>query len=426
MSWWTGPAEMDVIRRLRRKFILMAFIAVVIILTGALGLINTIGYMKMRSEVDYMVNAISENGGLLPQTQPTAGESWLEDPDWYDDTPEFAHQIRYFSAVTDSKGQIRRLNLSNISAFTEVEALETAKQLADGARERGLFKRSRASYAFSVRKAADGSKIVVVLDCTRDVASVEGFMRYSLHFGLICVLLYMGILLILCNWAIRPFVENMDNQKRFITNAGHELKTPVAIISANAEAMELLNGKSQWTDNILFQVKRVTRLINELIMLAKMGEKAQQNLEKAPVDISKVFHDAVEAFAPLVEGEGKNLVQEIPEGISAVSNEKYLYEVFTIFMDNAAKYCDTRGTITAALTGSKGHFTASVSNSYKNGSSTDYTHFFERFYRGDESHNSSRQGYGIGLSMAQEAVRLLGGKILVHFKDGVITFGVKF
>ncbi len=417
---------MDMIRRLRRKFILMAFIAVVIILAGALGLINTIGYMKMRSEVDHLLTVISQNNGIMPQTQPAVTEGWLTDPDWYNDTPEFAHQIRYFSVIMDNREQYKRLNLSNISAFTEKEALETARHLAEEKTDWGMFKRDRASYAFHVRTLSDGSKIVVVLDCTRDVAAVDAFMRYSLRFGLICIVLYMGILLVLCNWAIHPFVENMDNQKRFITNAGHELKTPVAIISANAEAMELINGKSQWTDNILFQVQRVTRLINELIMLAKLGEKAQQTLEKSQVDISRIFHEAVESFAPLVQGQQKTLVQEIPEGIVASSNEKYLYEIFTILMDNATKYCDEKGTITAALTGDKEHFSATVSNSYENGANTDYTHFFERFYRGDESHNSTQQGYGIGLSMAQEAVRVLGGEIAVHFKDGVITFGVTF
>ena len=188
---------MDMIRRLRRKFILMAFIAVVIILAGALGLINTIGYMKMRSEVDHLLTVISQNNGIMPQTQPAVTEGWLTDSDWYNDTPEFAHQIRYFSVIMDRKGQFKRLNLSNISAFTEVEALETAKHLAEQAADWGMFKRDRASYAYSIRTASDDSKIVVVLDCTRDVAAVEGFMRYSLRFGLICVLLYMGILLLL-------------------------------------------------------------------------------------------------------------------------------------------------------------------------------------------------------------------------------------
>ncbi len=422
---------MDIIHRLRRKFLFLAFIAVVLILAGALGLINTITYMKMRGEVDTLLDVIVQNDGVLPVHQPgTSTQSWLSDPEWFNDTPEFAHQTRYFSVVMDEKGKIQRLNLSNISAFTELQALEIASRLAETNASqpvRGMFKNKRASYAYEVSERDAGGKLVVVMDCTRDVGAVEAFSRYSLRFGLVCVILYLLVLGFLSNYAIRPFVENMESQKRFITNAGHELKTPVAIISANAEALELISGKSQWTDNILVQVKRVTRLINELIMLARMGEKNQKQLNLEPVDVSQCFTDAVHSFAPLVENEKKKLESQIPEGIEAESDPKYLYEIFTIFMDNAAKYCDDGGTIRAVLEphGKKG-FRALVSNDYKNGAGQDYTHFFERFYRGDESHNSQKAGYGIGLSMAQEATRLLGGKIQVEYRDGVITFGVSF
>ena len=399
-----------------------------LILAGALGLINGITYMKMRSEVNTLLTAIVQNDGIMPSHQPgTSTESWLSDPEWYNDTPEFAHQTRYFSVIMDESGKIRRLNLSNISAFNELQALEIARSLADQAQPQGLFKNKRASYCYSVTPRTDGGKLVVVMDCTRDVGAVDAFMRYSLRFGLVCVLLYMLVLMFLSNYAIRPFVENVASQKRFITNAGHELKTPIAIISANAEALELISGKSQWTDNILFQVKRVTRLINELIMLAKMGEKNERELRKETMDISHTFTEVVQSFAPVVEGEKKKLVTEIQPDLLAESDPKYLYEIFTILLDNAAKYCDDGGTIRARLeTHGKQGFRAQVSNDYKNGAGVDYSHFFERFYRGDESHNSKKAGYGIGLSMAEEATRLLGGKIQVEYKDGVITFGVTF
>lgn len=423
---------MNMVHRLRRKFILMALIAVVIILTGALGLINVISYMKMESEVTTLLNVIAQNGGMMPAHQiPLPSESWsswLNDPEWYNNTPEFAHQTRYFSAFVDeTNGKVTQLNLTNISAFDQQEALEVIDKVLENQQKQGVFKKERASYAFLVSPQPGGDYMVVVMDCTRDVAAVEAFMRYSVRFGLICVLLYILVLSFLCNFAIQPFVENMENQKRFITNAGHELKTPIAIISANAEAMELLNGKSQWTDNILMQVKRLTRLINELIMLAKMGEKSQSGLTLKDVDVSALFTDAVKAFSPLVEGEKKKLVLDIPPDIRALSEEKYLYEVFTILMDNAAKYCDDEGTIWAVLTRNGKHgFKAAVSNSYKEGEGVDYNHFFERFYRGDESHNSKKAGYGIGLSMAEEVMNLLGGQLKVTFDKGVITFTVQF
>jgi len=171
----------------------------------------------------------------------------------------------------------------------------------------------------------------------------------------------------------------------------------------------------------------VTRLINELIMLAKMGEKNERELKKETMDISHTFTEVVQSFAPVVEGEKKKLVTEIQPDILAETDPKYLYEIFTILLDNAAKYCDDGGTIRARLeTHGKQGFRAQVSNDYKNGAGVDYSHFFERFYRGDESHNSKKAGYGIGLSMAEEATWLLGGKIQVEYKDGVITFGVTF
>lgn len=142
---------MDMIHRLRRKFLLLAFVAVVIILAGALGLINGITYMKMRSEVDTLLTAIVQNDGIMPSHQPgTSTESWLSDPEWYNDTPEFAHQTRYFSVILDHDGRIQRLNLSNISAFNELQALEIARALADGPQAQGVFKNKRASYCYSV------------------------------------------------------------------------------------------------------------------------------------------------------------------------------------------------------------------------------------------------------------------------------------
>lgn len=416
---------MNIIHRMRRKFILMALLAVVIILAGALGLINTITYMKMRSEVMTLMNVIAENDGIMPIKQlPSSTESWLSDPEWFNDTPEVAHQVRYFSVYADKEGKIRQLNLSNISAFTQQEALDIVRQVVSSTEQQGLFKKHRASYAYLVSPRENGT-LVVVMDCTRDVGAVDSFMRYSIRFGLVCVLLYIIVLTALCNYAIRPFVENMENQKRFITNAGHELKTPIAIISANTEAMELLNGKSEWTTNILNQVRRVTRLINDLIILAKIGEKEQTKLQLKQVDMSRLFREAVQDFSPLVDVEKKKLVLNIPDGITVWTEEKYMYEVFTLLMDNAVKYCDDGGTITATLSHGRKGFKATVTNNYAAGATVDYSHFFERFYRGDESHNSKKAGYGIGLSMAMEVMNLLNGDLRVEYKDGVIGFTVE-
>ncbi|MGN0945508.1 MAG: sensor histidine kinase [Megasphaera sp.] len=422
---------MNIIKRLRRKFIIMATIGVLVVLGGALGLINTIAYMRMHQQVMSVLTYIIHNDGAVPQKIGGDDGSFFSDPSWTEETPEFAYQIRFFSVLVNASGYAEKIDIQHIASFSEKEAIDYARTTVAEAREngtkQGFFKKNRASYAYMIKPNDDGSFLIVILDCTRDVAAVASFMRYSLWFGVGCVVLYVIILAAMCNIAIRPFVRNMENQKRFITNAGHELKTPIAIISANAEAIEMLNGKSQWTDSILKQVRRLSNLIQDLIMLSKMGERSQVDLVITDVNLSETVQAVADSFQQLaIDGE-KTLTTAIADGIHVKGDSKCLYELVNILVDNAVKYCDDKGTIDVSLRRGrlgKGAVIA-VTNTYADGANVDYSRFFERFYRGDTSHNSQKAGYGIGLSMAEELTKLMGGKINVSYKAQRITFTVR-
>ena len=188
----------------------------------------------------------------------------------------------------------------------------------------------------------------------------------------------------------------------------------------------MLNGKSQWTDNILKQVRRQSQLINDLIMLSKMGERSLADITLVDLDVSQQVQTAVQAFDALAKDQGKTLTAKIRPGIHVTADQKCLYEIVSILLDNAVKYCDDQGTVQVTLSGKKLGKGAvlTVSNQYAAGKDVDYTRFFERFYRGDESHNSDQAGYGIGLSMAEELVQLLKGSISMAYKNGIITFTV--
>lgn len=422
---------MNMIKRLRRKFIIMATIGVLVVLGGALGLINTIAYMRMNQQVMSVLTYIIHNNGAVPQKIGGDDGSFFSDPSWTEETPEFAYQIRFFSVLVNASGYAEKIDIQHIASFSEKEAIEYARTTVAEAREngtkQGFFKKNRASYAYMIQPNDDGSFLIVILDCTRDVAAVTSFMRYSLWFGLGCVILYVTILAAMCNVAIRPFVRNMENQKRFITNAGHELKTPIAIISANAEAIEMLNGQSQWTDSILKQVRRLSNLIQNLIMLSKMGERSQVDLVITDVNLSETVHAVADSFQQLAIDAEKTLHTDIADGIHVKGDSKCLYELVNILVDNAVKYCDDKGTIDVSLRRprlGKGAIVA-VTNTYADGANVDYSRFFERFYRGDTSHNSQKAGYGIGLSMAEELTKLMGGKINVSYKAQRITFTVR-
>jgi two-component system, OmpR family, sensor histidine kinase CiaH len=418
---------MGEIHRIRRKFILAGTLAVIIIVVGALGVINTITYVRMQNSVFSLLTMISENGGQLPSRQIKGPPSWIEDPDWYNDSPESIYQIRYFSILMSRQGDVEAINLAKIASFSRSEAVQAVKAVVESNRDKGIFKKNRASYSFMVTPVNEDHYRIVIMDSTKDVAAVESFARYSVRFGIGCILVYVLILYALCNLIIQPFVHNIENQKRFITNAGHELKTPIAIISANTEVLEMTQGKNEWTANILAQVRRVTRLINDLITMAKLGEAKKEDIQKTEMDLVPWFKETVEQFRPLVKDGEKTLSLEAPETLVAATDKTILTELLNILMDNAIKYCDPQGTIKATLVpeGKKG-FSLSVSNHYARGEGEDYTHYFERFYRGDKSHDSTIPGYGIGLSIAREMADLLDGQITVSYKDKVICFSLHF
>lgn len=420
---------MNMIKKLRRQFILVATVAVIIIVVGALSLINAITYVRMENEVQTVLAYISQNNGDAPHTQPSTTGSWLldwDDSNWASDTPEFTYQTRFFSVHVNADGYATNINIKHIAAFSEEEAIQYARTTVAEGKPQGFFKKDRATYAYLITKHDDGSYLIVILDCTRDVGAVQSFMRYSAWFGFACIVLYVLILIGFCNLAIKPFVRNMENQKRFITNAGHELKTPIAIISANAEAMEMINGKSQWTTSILHQVKRVSNLINDLIMLSKMSEGSQLEWHIGQVNMTTVVTTIVESFQPIAKDQEKTLAHTVAPDVIIRSDEKCVYELINILVDNAVKYCDDGGTIKVNLAkGKKKGAVVTIANTYAAGAKIDYSRFFERFYRGNESHDSAKAGYGIGLSMAEELTQVLKGKIAVSYKDGVITFAVR-
>ncbi|WP_101912467.1 sensor histidine kinase [Megasphaera vaginalis (ex Bordigoni et al. 2020)] len=418
---------MNVIQRLRRKFIFVATIAVVIIIFVALGLIDAAVYLQEKGQVETIMQRISDNDGVLHHAPAPDDNAWFN-LNWSDDTPEFAYQIRYFSILADKDGIVKRVNVDHIASFTEAEAVQYAQTTLDAGQEKGFFKKNLATYAYWITVRANGDHLIVIMDCTRDMAAVDTFIRSSVLLGIICILLYVLIVAAMSKVAVRPFVENMEKQKRFITNAGHELKTPVAIISANTETMELINGKSEWTTSILKQVRRLSNLINDLILLAKMDEEAQAEITFEAVDVTAAVNAVADSFRQVLVDSGKNLVTTVEADVSIPSQEKFLYEMINILVDNAVKYCDDGGTVAVTLRRRKKGKGAvfAVANTYVGGETADYTRFFERFYRGDTSHNSKKSGYGIGLSMAEEFAKILRGKLQVSYRDRMITFTVTF
>lgn len=404
-------------RKLRLRFIATASLAILIVLFSVVGVLNSARHVQTVDEINKILTLLSDNGGSFPSISKTTSE--LGDTVSVDTL----FQYRYFSAKMDHHGNIISLNSSNISDLTDQEVKEFLERINHSKDTRGDFSYHHHTYSYMVAETSRRSDLIVVLDSTNQFRDNMALVHLSIWMSGISFIFFVLVISIVSGKVIKPFIRNYERQRRFITNAGHELKTPLAIISANNELVELMNGESEWTKSTNDQVERMTGLINSLVAMARLEE--QPELVLTNVNFSDIARDAAEDFKGPVIKDGKEFVMDIQPNIHVKAEEKSLFELVTLLVDNANKYCDPAGKVSVTL--SKNRLSKAkleISNTYTKGKDVDYTKFFERFYREDESHNNKTSGYGIGLSMAQTMVKLFKGNISVNYKDDTITFVV--
>lgn len=404
-------------RKLRLRFIATASLAILIVLFSVVGVLNSVRHVQTVDEINKILTLLSDNGGSFPSISKTTSE--LGDTVSVDTL----FQYRYFSAKMDHHGNIISLNSSNISDLTDQEVKEFLERINHSKDTRGDFSYHHHTYSYMVAETSRRSDLIVVLDSTNQFRDNMALVHLSIWMSGISFIFFVLVISIVSGKVIKPFIRNYERQRRFITNAGHELKTPLAIISANNELVELMNGESEWTKSTNDQVERMTGLINSLVAMARLEE--QPELILTNVNFSDIARDAAEDFKGPVIKDGKEFVMDIQPNIHVKAEEKSLFELVTLLVDNANKYCDPAGKVSVTLRKNRlSKAKLEISNTYTKGKDVDYTKFFERFYREDESHNNKTSGYGIGLSMAQTMVKLFKGNISVNYKDDTITFVV--
>ena len=407
-------------RRLKTKFIAITSVAILLVIMMVLGVVNIGTTLDVYNEVAGIIDIIIENDGVFPgfdQQNPVVKDNTV-----FSITPETEYILRYFSVLI-SDNNIEYINTTHVAAVSEEEAISLSRQAyhADAVNRLTIHYNGRI-YMYKIAVYDNDTDILVFLDVTDRLNNVTELIKFSLIVGLLSMLLFVLIVSLFSQKAIKPMIDNMERQREFVTNAGHELKTPIAIISANTEVLEMMNGKNEWTDSIMSQVKRLSGLVNNLLRLARMEESADIVLEN--VDFSKEAKDVAESMRPVIENADKTLTVSIEEGVIVQAEASNLHELVNILVDNATKYCDDYGSIRVELYKKGKNAILNVSNDYENADKTDTKRFFERFYREDESHNSGKQGYGIGLSMAEQIVKMFGGKISAATKGKEITFTV--
>ena len=401
------------IRALRRRFLLIAMAS----LAGTLALLClaiNLGYRHMVTQrADAAVEMLHQTGGAfqIPDApvDPAAHGGFQV-------TPETPFETRYFIVHLTENREVTEVDAEHIAALDRRMVVEWVGNILDGGKHSGYT----SYYRYGVFAELGGGTTIVVLDCFLQLQGAGGVLRISLLAAGVC-LLTVFLLLLLSRRVTRPFVENLERQRQFVTDASHELKTPLAIISANTGLLSASLGENQWLESTRAQVGRLDRLIQNLIELART-EEALPDEAAAPVPLGRVAERALEDFRPLAEAAGKTLDGRIEPELVLPGVEDNLARLCALLLDNAVKYCDEGGAIRLTLARRGRWAVLSVSNPCAGLDAAQLPRLFDRFYRADSSRARSSGGYGIGLSTARAIVARHHGRLTARLSGGTVTF----
>lgn len=412
------------IKTLQKKFVFTAMTAISVLILLLLGAINIANIIIVGKEIDKTLEIVAdmetEIKSQTPKFDPVLHNAPAGRPK--NDYDVFMSS-NFFVVRFDAQGNIIYTDVSRTSSLTEEEAEYLALEIYESENETGKIQKFR----YIVRDNYENSgKTAVFLDTSGESFSYFRVLLLSVSIGLVCWVLMLVFVILLSKKAIRPIAENIEKQKQFITNAGHEIKTPLAIIQSNTEAMELYNGEKKWSKNIKEQTVRLSTLMKHLLALARMDEGAAQ-INPADFSITDTLKKILGSFLQSVEEKKIYLRTEIQENINLYADKLQIEQLLTILIDNAVKYTDENGTINVFLEKSDNHAMLKIQNTCKNLPGVSPEKLFDRFYRGDSSRNQKQGGYGIGLAIARSITEANKGKISASYiGSDCICFSVIF
>lgn len=487
------------LKKLRRKFIAIAMLSVSIVLIAIVGTINIANYISTNEALDARLKLIAGNGGTFPdllergsmgeegnttdestnkgtstRKEPPSGRTDVQPPedmnqaDLKDDnlkendlkrhgiSPESQFDTRYFTVTINSKGEVENIDTSKIASVSSENAAEYAKKLWKSGKK-GDGKSGFADNCKYLTVDEDGATMYIFLSCQRELSTIKTYILASVGISVFGLLVVFVMIYFFSGKILKPVSESYEKQKRFITDASHEIKTPLTIIDANTEVIEMMEGENEWTSSTRKQIARLTSLTEKLVFLSRMDEEATK-LEMLEFSLSDAILDTAEPFKAVARTKGKKLTIDVIDGILYTGDEKTIRQLISILLDNAIKYsgcssvsCENGNVNKDNINKTYLNKTTQTQNncvtttgdpapeieltmrpSGKNRiitvwNTVDETAnikkgrqdmLFERFYRTDASRNSKTGGFGIGLSAAYAIVKAHKGKITAESKEG--------
>lgn len=390
------------------------FIMLVLLVTG----INVWNFYTTAKRADQRIQEIYmfESGNIVGSMSsgnvviPAGSPEMFGRPEERD--PEAPYTTRFFIVKLDLDGTVKAVSTDFIASVTKAEAEEYAKSVISGKREHGYYK----NYRYQVL-TENNENIVIFLNTTMELHSAGNVLLISCLALVICFLTVFFLVFLFSGKAMEPYLRNIERQKRFITDATHEIKTPLTSIATSIDVIEMEHGEDEWTKNIHNQTSKMTRMVTDLVMLSRLDEE-NPFPDKTEFSLSDAAWEVAEPFASLAKAQGKNYTQRIEENITLCGNPDAVRQLISVLLDNALKYSDENGTIRLDIYQIHGKKKIEVFNTCVLEDTKNLSRLFDRFYRPDASRSRKTGGTGIGLSIAKAVVEAHGGRIRVNSKDG--------
>ncbi len=402
-------------KTLRKRFIIFAMTAVTLLLLFLIGAINCMNGIILERQSELLLDALTRSDERLgrfdldrkPPIAPTIDLDVL-------------HSARFFTVRYGRNGEVLDVDIEHISSVDETRARELADKASELGSERGRI----GGYRYAVKRV-EGDRMIFFMDDSMQSMSFFRILLVSCGIAAICWLSVLIFVIILSKNVVRPIIAGMEKQKQFITNAGHELKTPLAIIRSNNDAMSLIHGENKYNRNIRSQTVRLNTLMSDMLTLARLDESVGFELET--VELSELAEEHIRVYRDAALERGLELKVEISPRLTVKTSPDGFRRLITLILDNALKYTSDGGSISITLTKQGGHILFVEENDCSSEHTPDPERLFERFYRGDSARTQSdTSGYGIGLSAAREICEKLGGKLSAQYiSDTRIRFTAK-
>lgn len=401
-------------KTLRKKFIFFAMSAVTILLVVLVSAINIFSWVILDRQSDELLHTIAQGNGAFMQMEFLERGPFRPSMDM--DTVKSA---RFFMVCVDSNGNVKDTNLDQISSVTSEQAAQYVQKVSGSSGKTDTFKYES--------KAFGSDQLIFFMDISGQIQTFVMVLSISGLIALACWLFILIFVILLSGRVVRPILAGMEKQKQFITNAGHELKTPLSIIQSNNDASILIHGETKYSRNIRQQTQRLNVLMTNLLTLAKLDEEIRLPTEN--VDISELIKKMLPGYEDMLAQKNIDFSADIqPKLLMQVHSASFL-QMMSALLDNAVKYTPNGGVVHLTAHQTAGHIEIIEENSCDAPGSYDTERMFERFYRGNSARtqDNSISGYGIGLSAARAIAENFGGTLKANYiGDRAIQFVAHF